>query len=299
MSIPEYPKIYSHERRESEQLLGRTVFIQEKIDGSQISFGIINGVLRIKSKGKHLDLDNPEKLFSVAVKNIINAQETLTQESIYIGEYLRTVRHNVCKYDRVPLNNIAIFDVKENGKFMPQNVVKYMAEKSGFEHIKTLRSTKSGSDKSWFDDVSASISNIKSQLGGEVEGVVIKTSFGFDFPRAFCKIVSDKFKETQQSLKKPKINFNHEDFIKSISVKYITDARYQKAFQHAKEDGALVFSDKDIGTLMRYINADLESECSEQIKDAIWSFYKPKIWKRISKGAPEWYMNKIYDDKLS
>ena len=41
--------------------------MEEKVDGSQFSFGRFDGELRVRSKGKEMVVDAPEKMFQRAV----------------------------------------------------------------------------------------------------------------------------------------------------------------------------------------------------------------------------------------
>lgn len=55
MHLPSYPKIYALGHKAIEELLHDDVCVQEKVDGSQISFGLLDGKLYISSKGAIID----------------------------------------------------------------------------------------------------------------------------------------------------------------------------------------------------------------------------------------------------
>lgn len=67
MSINSYPSVYAIGHSAIKDLFLGPVIIEEKIDGSQFSFGVIDGELQCRSKGKQLILDAPEKMFEKAV----------------------------------------------------------------------------------------------------------------------------------------------------------------------------------------------------------------------------------------
>ena len=67
--INSYPKIYNIGHKYILDLFNEEVSVQEKIDGSQISFGVIDGELCARSKGKDLVLDAPEKMFNKAIED--------------------------------------------------------------------------------------------------------------------------------------------------------------------------------------------------------------------------------------
>ena len=51
MKLPSYPKIKYQGRLQGQ------VYVQEKLDGSQISFGLVDGKLQVRSKNTALDRD--------------------------------------------------------------------------------------------------------------------------------------------------------------------------------------------------------------------------------------------------
>jgi len=89
-----YPKIYALGHREVKDIFSSEVIIQEKIDGSQISFGIFDGELKIKSKSKELVLDAPDKMFIKAVNIINDIKDRLHDGWTYRGEYLVKPKQN-------------------------------------------------------------------------------------------------------------------------------------------------------------------------------------------------------------
>ena len=62
-----YPSIYNIGHRYVVDLLNEPVLIEEKIDGSQFSFGVFDGELKCRSKGAQLNLVAPEKMFIKAI----------------------------------------------------------------------------------------------------------------------------------------------------------------------------------------------------------------------------------------
>jgi hypothetical protein len=69
-SYHSYPKIYNMGHPQIRELFDSIVTIEEKIDGSQFSFGIFDGELKCRSKGKEIVIDAPEKMFNQAVETI-------------------------------------------------------------------------------------------------------------------------------------------------------------------------------------------------------------------------------------
>ena len=64
MSLRSYPKVFNLGHRAVRDLLSGPVVVQEKIDGSQFSFGVgEDGTLLIRSRGADIEPEAPPKLF--------------------------------------------------------------------------------------------------------------------------------------------------------------------------------------------------------------------------------------------
>src|SRR3990167_363664 len=116
-----YCKVHNVGGRFTENLFKNPVVVEEKIDGSQIGFMKKGGGLYVRSKGQYLILDAPDKMFARAVE-VIKATDLMYQLKegwVYRGEYLNKKKHNSLCYDRIPTNNIIIFDIETaNQSFM-------------------------------------------------------------------------------------------------------------------------------------------------------------------------------------
>lgn len=62
-----YPKVYNFGHRAIVDLMDGPVVVQEKVDGSQFSAGVIDGKLHCRSHHNALNLDEPPKMFREAV----------------------------------------------------------------------------------------------------------------------------------------------------------------------------------------------------------------------------------------
>src|SRR3990172_9507207 len=124
-----FPKVWNIGHAAARELFDGPVVVQEKVDGSQISFGVFGGELKVRSKGKELVLDAPEKMFSVAVQQIKSFQHLLKDGWTYRGDYLSKPKHNALAYDRVPPHNIIIFDISPSQEeYLPAETVRTVAE---------------------------------------------------------------------------------------------------------------------------------------------------------------------------
>ncbi|KKK67636.1 hypothetical protein LCGC14_2952100 [marine sediment metagenome] len=93
MELSDYSKIHQMYYREVHRMKGHQVVVQEKVDGSQISFGRKDGKLFVRSKNQMIDIDNPDGMFAPAVA-VLKTKE-LPDDYVFRGEYLKTPHHNV------------------------------------------------------------------------------------------------------------------------------------------------------------------------------------------------------------
>lgn len=106
-----YGKIYNFGHRAIVNLLKGPVVVEEKVDGSQFSFGIRNGQIHCRSKGVAINVDAPDSMFAKAVAVVRELAPMLHDGWTYRGEYLQKPKHNALAYDRIPYRHIILFDV--------------------------------------------------------------------------------------------------------------------------------------------------------------------------------------------
>lgn len=286
-AINSYSKVYNLGHPAVEELFNDEVIIEEKIDGSQFSFMKKDETLYFRSKNKEMYIDADEGMFNLAIKNINNIKKLLENEWIYRCEYLQKPKHNTLFYDRVPENNIIVYDIDtENQKYLNYEKKRMHVEKIGLECVPILMKGKIENI-----DQFKELLDIKSVLGAiTIEGVVIKnySRFTRDAKTMMAKYVSDKFKEVHDSDWK-KRNPTKKDVIYEIGLKYKTKQRWEKAIQHTRDKNELTNSPKDIGMLLKEIVKDVKEECEDDIKQILFNH----AWKNISRivigGFPEWY----------
>lgn len=290
--VPSYPKVWNLGHAETAGIFDGPVLIQEKIDGSQISFGVFNGELMVRSKKQQLVIEQPEGMFEKAVEVIRESEAVLRPGYVYRGEYLDRPKHNVLAYDRVPTQHIALFDVQspEGVYTSTPTQLQDLVGETGFEQIPDFGSQ--------FIREPAELLELlqnTSTLGGQkIEGVVCKrydaiTRFG---DPVFGKFVSQEFREVHSNDWK-KNNPRSKDIVELLGEKYKTEARWFKAVIHLRERGVLENSPRDIANLINEIKADVLSECGDEIKDALFKYAWPSIQRRITAGMPEWYKDQL------
>jgi len=286
-----YPSIYQVGHKAIANLFDGEVVVEEKIDGSQFSFGVIDGELTCKSKGKVQFVDAPDKMFQKAIETAKELEPLLNLDWTYRGEYLEKPKHNALAYDRVPNKHIILFDIDTGLEtYLKPEEKQGEAKRLGLEIVPLLFV---GEIKSY--EELQKLLELKSILGNEkIEGVVIKNYNQFTGEKkvAMGKYVSERYKEVQAGEWRL-ANPTNTDFTNKLIYEYKTEARWQKAIQHAKENGLIEGSPRDIGILLKEIGQDVSKECSEEIKDKLYKHYWPKVQRGIIAGFPEWYKEQI------
>ncbi len=287
-----YPSIYNLGHHAVDGLFTEPVIIQEKVDGSQFSFGVFDGELRVRSKGAQLVTDAPERMFKAAVESVQAVALGLVDGYTYRAEFLSKPKHNSLKYDRIPRNHLVLFDVDAAEESpLDYEDVAIEADRLGFD---VTPSFFEGIWTGGADELLALLKN-DSLLGGTtVEGVVIKsfTMFGQDKKRLMGKFVSERFKEIHEREWK-KSNPQGADVVQSLILSLRTEARWEKSVQHLREAGQIEDDVRDIGKLMSAVKEDTEKECEDEIKNALYKWAKDKILRGASAGLPEWYKRRL------
>lgn len=287
--ISSYPSVMQIGHKMIADLFKGDVLVEEKVDGSQFSFGIIGGELVCRSKGKQQLLDAPDDMFKKAIQNVRGLD--LHPEWTYRGEYLEKPKHNTLVYSRVPQSNIIIFDIQTGIEtYLDPVAKKAEAERIGLECVPVMFNGTVEDFETFKDFMSR-----ESVLGGcKIEGVVVKNYAYFTAEKkvAMGKYVSEDFKEVHGNDWKQR-NPNSKDFESILVEKYKSEARWRKAVQHLKESGTLEGSPKDIAALIREVPADIRKECEQQIKDDLFAHFWPRMSRAVTHGLPEWYKDEL------
>ncbi len=289
-----YPKSLAVGHRYLIGIFDDDVTVTEKIDGSQFSFGIFNGELRCRSKGRQIVMDCPDKMFNKAVETVRILGNTLRNGWTYRAEFLNKPKHNVLAYDRTPDRYLIIFDIaKGQEDYLDYESMAAESERIGLECVPLVFQGK-------ISDANVFLGLVERQsiLGGQkVEGVVAKNydRFGQDGKILMAKYVTEKFKEVHNKDWKAK-NPTGIDIITGLGLQYRSEARFAKALQHLKEDGVAVGELKDIGKLIPEVKRDIREECADEIKEALFKWAWPKIERMVTAGLPEWYKQHLIEE---
>lgn len=289
-----YPSIFNLGHRAIANLFTVPVIIEEKIDGSQFSFGVDHdGEIHVRSKGAIMNADAPEKMFSGAVSTARELRGRLITGWTYRGEHLCKPKHNALAYDRIPMGHVILFDVNTGEEaYLPYEAKAAEAERLGLEVVPLL-----------FEGMVTAQTQIAelletiSVLGGQrIEGVVVKPAaynlWGLDKKCLMGKFVSEAFKEVHAHEWK-QANPQSGDILERLSLVYRSEARWNKAVLHLRERGDLEDSPRDIGALLKEIPADIEKECADEIREALWKWAWPQLRRQSTRGFPEWYKEQL------
>ena len=280
------PLALTHKHAEVLRVHGPHLVYQEKIDGSQFSFGLVDGVLRFRSRRVEV-FEAGAGMFDKAVACVKAVEGLLNEGWTYRGEYLRAPKHNTCAYDRVPKNHIILFDIDMGHcDYLTPDEAATEAIRLDFEYGRTWDSP-GPFDPAWLKEPSA--------LGGPcVEGVVVKdyASIGADGKVSMAKVVREDFKEVH-ALEWKRKHPTKGDIVATIIEAYRTEARWEKSVQHLEEAGELLNAPQDIGRLFKEVAADVEAECVDEIKELLWQANRKAILRGVGRGLPDWYKARL------
>lgn len=290
-SVRSYSDIFTLGHRYVQDILSGNVTVQEKYDGSQISFGVnTEGYLLMRSKNAQIDLDVPGML-EQAVASVQAKMMGLVPGHVYRGEYLKSKKHNALAYSRVPNGHIVLYDIDQGEQcYTSAEDVAREAVRLGFEPAHTFFV----GEGLTVEQLEGFI-KVESSLGGAVvEGVVIKdyNRFGQDKKVLMAKLVRQDFKEINATNWKAE-NPTRGDLVERIILRYRTNARWQKAVQHLRDSGELVNAPQDIPALMKEVEADVLKECEAEIKDILFEHFRKDILRGVRAGLPEWYKEQL------
>jgi hypothetical protein len=228
-SFSAYPKVWNLGHPSVADILLDDVIVEEKVDGSQFSFGLDeNGVLNIRSKGVVMNIDAPEGMFNKAVATVkeLAAEGLLRAGWTYRAEFLQQPKHNALAYDRVPNKHLILFDITVGTEtYLDRANKEEEAARIGLEIVPLVFMGKI-TDIDFFK----SLLKQTSILGGQqIEGVVVKNNlrFGKDGKPLFGKFVSPEFREVHKGEWK-KANPLSQDIIDQLVAQYRTPARWRR-----------------------------------------------------------------------
>jgi hypothetical protein len=291
-----YPKVWQVGHGQVKDIFTKTVLVQEKIDGSQFSFGLIEGRLRIKSHHQDIsDIVGEYGLFSEAIAYVreLHSGGKLHPEWTYRGEVLQKPCHNRLTYERVPKHSIVGLDVA-TGLEQYANYTDCVAafakldlEVVPYYHYGIIDNP----------DTIKTFLDRRPLLGGKmIEGIVIKAYgvYGEDKHTLMAKYVNPAFREISDQPE----NQKSVDFTTSLIETYRSEARWEKVIQSFREKG-LGAEVKDIGPMIGSLTKDIQEECGEEIAKKLWKRYWPHIARGCTNGFAEYFKRKLMEGSFA
>ncbi len=294
-----FPKVWNMGGSMIRDLFNGPVVVQEKIDGSQFSFGVVDGALHLRSRSATIYPETADKLFRGAVDTAVRLFESgrLVEGWTYRGEAMMGPKHNALRYERAPVGNVILFDIDtaQESRVSDPRQLAAIAESLGLECVPLL-----------YEGIVSAPNDLRdllatpSCLGGKIEGVVVKNyaRWGEDGKMLMGKVVAAEFRELNAGNWK-KENPTRQDVIGGLIQQYRTEARWQKAVQHLREAGALEEDPRDIGKLMREAGEDLKAECEAEIKEVLFRHFWKDIQRGATAGLPEWYKAQLAEQQFA
>lgn len=283
-------------KREVADVLDGRVEITEKVDGSQFGFGIVDGELKMRSKGAEI-VGDPPALFKPSCDTVQTAYENgAIPEGVWFwGEAMCKPKHNTLQYERTPKGHIALFGAVEDDTFLDYSSIEFLADRMGMDVVPLIYDD----DGSWVDaDYLMSLLDRESFLGGaKIEGFVVKNYAknwllgGTVVPIMCAKYVSEAFKEAHGSTwKKENTGKGRwETFTEGLRC----ERRWEKAVERLAEAGSLTNSPKDIGLLVKSIQQDVGEEEKSTILEVLWQEFGRDAVRKSAQGFPEWYKERL------
>lgn len=277
-----------------------TIYVTEKIDGSQFSFGLVNGELIIRSRRAEVNQLDPG-MFKLGVEMAQSCVEEgrLFEGWTYRGEFLSKPKHNTMAYERVPRGNVIIFDIDigDQNYITSYSDLERQAHSLGLETVPALGLFEYKPEMVILE----ALLETESVLGGgKVEGIVMKNYdlFGRDKKVVMAKLVSQEFME-KHSKSWAGRNPGKKQFIATMIEGLATPARWMKAVQHLREEGMIEGEMQDIPEIMCEIQEDVEKELASEIQEALYSHFWPQIKRGLTKGMPVWYKGLLQDEQMN
>src|SRR6267378_1341496 len=290
--LPSFPKVWNVGHPSVKELFQGEVLVQEKVDGSQFSFGV-NDVDGLCFKSHHQDIAGDAGQFGKAMVAIaaLHQEFGLTPGWVYRGEYVPTPKANKLEYERCPANYVILFDISCG----PQRYVRedqLWAEglRLGLEVVLT---DFPGTIES--PDQLRALLKRESILGkAQIEGIVIKNYERYHLQTGdvlMGKFVSEAFREIADV----KYRTSNADVVATLAAGLGTQRRWEKAVEFLRDGGVLQSAPQDIGALIRRVQADIETECEATIKDTLYAWALPQLRRKVVGGLPEWYKQRLLE----
>lgn len=253
---------------------GDNIIVQEKIDGANASFRVIDGVIYAYSRNTQLSADNTLRGFYTYAQTLDATR--MNPNHIYFGEWL--IAHKI-QYHPEAMNQFYLFDVFDTvtQRYLPFDVAIHEAHKLGLNLIHVLYT----GQYQGFDHLQSFVG--KSDYGDVGEGIVVKNvdyvnKYG---DQMYVKLVSDAFAEVQKQ-KLPKDPNQPATVEQEFVNTYVTTGRVDKMLHKLVDEGVLdeQYGVEDMGVILRNLNVRIYDDLLKEESDSLPDGYDDKLLRK-------------------
>ena len=267
MQYQKYQHIEKLDHENVEGLLNGLCFIFSKLDGSNSSVWLENGLIKAGSRNRELTLDNDNAGFYNYISKLENIKEFFNKYPnirLY-GEFL--VRHTLKTYIDTAWNKFYVFDVIENDKYVPYEDYVDILKEFDIDFIPALYKIENPTVDTLIDLMYKNTYLIKEGQGIN-EGLVIKR---YDFINKYGritwgKLVSSDFKAKHLSVSRTQEIKCKDTVEEKIVNEYVTEPFITKEY-------AKIMVEKN-GWNIQYIPYLLNVVYHTLINEELWTILK-------------------------
>lgn len=307
-----YPKIESSGlSRDVAKATTCKTSIQEKLDGSQMSFCLRPDGITFFNRGREI-VSPYDDVFVKAINmlKVLFVGRNILRDYVYHGEVIGKLRHNKIVYERTPRYYFVLFDIFDlsSGSWLEYPDVKLEGERLGLEVVQTFyhdiippeKGALSKLVKGIVEEMNTGV--FKSMLGGIPEGVVAKNPrFGKFKQKPGCdpiysespmkiKCVRAQFKEAHKLKSKP---IEQKEDANAIFLRIMncfpSEPRWEKALQRFRDRGLAgnIPVENTTPYLVRDVRKDFKDECSDVIMEYLRHEMLPFFFEKATEGFDE------------
>lgn len=277
-------------------------FIEEKIDGTQLSFQRRGDAVEFRNRSKVIPNEALGNwCYDNAVRSIKRLADRLNPAYTYHGEAVCKRRHNVVAYGGTPLKFWICYGICDGERHLDRTATEAECARLGLGCVKVLYANENPDDRDPTPKVLEIVARIEageieSCLGGNViEGVVVKHNAAWhvrskSHKHIQFKHVTSAFKERHGERRPPLAGYDADslmDYLARLGRGFALPAVYQKAAQHIREDpaGKTTIS---VASLAREVERDIRKENGQDIAEAIAEAFMPIVTRHATAGIAQW-----------
>ena len=276
MEFKKYTDIIRHGKNGTHQTIEGNVqiVIQEKLDGSNASFKVVDGQILAFSRNTQLDEGNGLRGFYQWTQTLNPSQ--LLEGVIYFGEWL--VRHKLDYGDN--MNQFYLFDIynEHTKEYVSFSMVEDESKRLGLNLVPVFYI----GDVLPFDEIEKFAG--QSKLGEKGEGVVVKNyNYKNKYEtQVFTKIVTKEFQESN-GVKNPKSATTKKDSFDQFLDTYMTKARVEKILYKMVDEQVLNedYAIEDMGLILKNAGTRIYDDLIKEELDSLLKQLKVKVGKRL------------------